>query len=304
MSVPVRLAFAVPTPQLLGVLIWWAIMLAAPVILIRRVTRRRGGAMRRNLLRRRAGRQAAADTGGDTTPTSARVRPSKPFSDVASPSAGAPNGDSPDLAALASRQRRAQHEGDTHAALRSAAKLSPGTLEPLCRYVDFRRRLELAVSELERQLASLPQDRWRIEPYPLTGERRNTLLALGATGVFVLSATYAPGHWDDVVAVNRLASKVQELLPGYSGEVQPAICHPFTSLEPRIWHRADDHGDWIGAWLVGGDLVIEWLGHFGRVHGLSVADLDLFDRLSKPNWLKPAIPTPATWPAVPGAGHE
>jgi hypothetical protein len=62
--------------------------------------------------------------------------------------------------------------------------------------VDFRRRLELAVSELEAKLSELPADRWRIEPYPLTGERRNTLLILGETGVFVVSATYPPGHWD------------------------------------------------------------------------------------------------------------
>ncbi len=109
----------------------------------------------------------------------------------------------------------------------------------------------------------MPAARWRIEPYPLTGERRNTFVILGETGIFVVSATYAPGHWDDVIAVSRLASKVQVLLPGYGGPVHPAICHPFTSTEPRIWHRADEHGDWVGAWLVGGDSVVGWLLHFG-----------------------------------------
>jgi hypothetical protein len=97
------------------------------------------------------------------------------------------------------------------------------TLAPLCRYVDFRRRLELAISELERTLAALSPERWRIEPYPLTGERGNTLLVLGEAGVFVISATYAPGHWDDIVTVNRLAAKVDARLRGYPGEVCPGI---------------------------------------------------------------------------------
>jgi hypothetical protein len=167
--------------------------------------------------------------------------------------------------------------------------------------VDFHRRLELAVGELERKLAPLSTDRWRIQPYPLTGERGNTLLLLGETGVFVISATYAPGHWDDVIAASKLARKVQLLLPGYPGQVQPAICHPFTSARPRLWHRPDEHGDWVGAWVLGGDSVVDWLEHFGPEHGLHTADLERFDELAKPNWLKPAIPAPPSWPPVPGA---
>ena len=66
----------------------------------------------------------------------------------------------------------------------AAVSLSNQTLEPLCGYVDFRRRLELAVGELKRKLTPLSADRWRIQPYPLTGERGNTLLLLGETGVF------------------------------------------------------------------------------------------------------------------------
>ncbi len=196
------------------------------------------------------------------------------------------------------RQPEAKTDVDVAQSVRPCARLARGTLEPLCRYVDFRRRLELAVCELEAKLSQLPLDRWRIEPYPLTGERRNTLLLLGENGVFVVSATYAPGHWDDVIAVNKLARKVQLLLPGYAGEVQPAICHPFTPTRPRLWHRADNHGDWIGAWLLGGDSVIEWLEHFGAEKGLSMADLERFDQLSKPNWLKAAIPTPPSWPPI------
>ncbi len=174
----------------------------------------------------------------------------------------------------------------------------PEVLEPLCRYVDFHRRLELAVSELRARLAQLPADGWRIEPYPLTGERRNTLLVLGETGIFVISATYAPGHWDDVITVSTLARKVQALVPGYDGEVRPAICHPFSATEPRIWHRADQRGDWVGAWLVGGDSVLGWLLHFGSGRGLSPSDLARFDELAKPNWLRGAIPAAPSWPQL------
>ena len=119
-----------------------------------------------------------------------------------------------------------------------AGRLSPKTLEPLCRYVDFRRRLELAARELAAKLAQLPADRWRIEPYPLTGERRNTFVILGETGIFVISATYAPGHWDDVIAVSRLASKIQRLLPGYSGQVHAGGLPPV--------HRDQSPGSGIG----------------------------------------------------------
>jgi hypothetical protein len=179
------------------------------------------------------------------------------------------------------------------------ARLGPGTLEPLCRYVDLQRRLEVAASELRRLLDQLPVGRWRINPYPLTGERRNTFLVLGETGVFVISATFAPGAWDDVVTVNRLGAKIQTLLPGYSASVQSAICHPFSSVAPRVWHRADEDGVWIGAWLTGGNSVIEWLGHFGTEDGLGPGDLARFDALSKPNWLRSAMPEAPSWPPLP-----
>ncbi|MHB8696164.1 MAG: hypothetical protein ACYDHH_33550, partial [Solirubrobacteraceae bacterium] len=188
--------------------------------------------------------------------------------------------------------------GHASAAAPVAGRLSFETLEPLGRYVDFQRRLELAARELAAKLADLPADRWRIEPYPLTGERRNTFVIMGETGIFVVSATYAPGHWDDVIAVNKLARKIQRLLPGYSGEVKPAICHPFSATRPRIWHRPDEYGDWIGAWLIGGDSVIEWIGHFGPEHGLNPADLARFDELTGANWLRGAIPAAPSWPPI------
>jgi len=263
----------VAAPEMIGLLVWWIVVLAAPVIVVRRWRRRRRAA---GGLRKQPG----------------QPKPTQSVARAASPPSAAATWET-----KASPTPRLP-----------VPRLPSHALDPLCRFVDFQRRLELAASELRARLSHLPAARWRIEPYPLTGERRNTFLILGETGIFVISATYAPGHWDDVIAVSRLASKIQVLLPGYGGPVQLAICHPFTSTEPRIWHRADERGDWVGAWLVGGDSVVEWLLHFGPQHGLSAVDLARFDALAKPNWLKGAIPTAPSWPQIhqaPSAGsHE
>ena len=280
-------------PEMIGLLAWWCVVLAAPVILVRRWRRRTGH--RRPEWSARL--QHSARTGGPTdTPNGEETVAS---ASTTGPESAAEATDAqrsePALATAASGAGRSRPP-------RSAARgLPSGTLEPLCRYVDFQRRLELAARELRARLAQLPASRWRIEPYPLTGERRNTVLLLGETGVFVISATYAPGHWDDVIAASTLARKVQLLLPGYPDQVQPAICHPFTAGRPRLWHRPDEHGDWVGAWVLGGDSAIEWVEHFGIEHGLGPADLARFDELVKPNWLKPAIPTPPSWPPIPEA---
>jgi hypothetical protein len=296
MGLAIRMAVTVTPPMLIGVLAWWGVMLAAPALLIRRWRRRHHA-----VLRRRCWLSAVRVGQAAVSPPS----PARPRSDVASPGRLAANrarraeaADPPRLSAGALPRHGQTPPLRSPADSEPAVRLFDETLEPLCRYVDFRRRLELAVAELKRKLSLLRADRWRIESYPLTGERRNTLLLLGETGVFVVSATYAPGHWDDVVAVSRLAGKIQVLLPGYGGPVRPAICHPFTSTDPRIWHRPDEHGEWVGAWLVGGDSVIGWLMHFGPEHGLGAADLARFDQLAKPNWLKGAIPTAPSWPQI------
>ena len=254
----------VTAPEMIGLLVWWSVVLAAPVIVVRRWRRRRKAAVGR--VREQVG-QAAAEPRAD------RPAPAPP-------------------AAARSRIGASAESGLW------VPRLPADALEPLCRFVDFQRRLELAASELRARLSQLPAGRWRIEPYPLTGERRNTLLVLGETGLFVISATYAPGSWNDVITVSTLARKVQALVPGYDGEVRPAICHPFSAMETRIWHRADEHGDWVGAWLVGGDSVLGWLLHFGSEQGLTPADLGRFDALTKPNWLRGAIPAAPTWPQL------
>jgi hypothetical protein len=300
MGLAIRMAVTVTPPVLIGVLAWWSVMLAAPAVVIWRWRRRRR-ASRRHRLWPPAARPPgpAASAASPTGSASSGVAPGPPAAGPARHADAGRVGREP-VAALAPLGPTPPQRGSTVGTV-LAAGLPAGTLEPLCRYVDFRRRLELAVAELERRLSGLRADGWRIEPYPLTGERRNTLLLLGETGVFVISATYPPGHWDDVIAASKLAHKVQILLPGYPGQVQAAICHPFSSSQPRLWHRPDEDGAWVGAWVVGGDSVIQWLGHFGPEHGLEPADLDRFDELAKPNWLKPAIPTAPSWPKIPEA---
>ena len=167
---------AVAVPDLIGVLACWCLVLAGPVLVLRRCRRRR------------VATDVHRDAGRAEEPLAAASLLDSP-------------GGRAGRAAMTSGASEEPHPG------RRAVRLASGMLDPLCRYVDFHRRLELAVSELERRLSALPRDRWRIEPYPLTGERGNTLLVLGEGGVFVISATYAPGHWDDVVAASRLGSQ-------------------------------------------------------------------------------------------------
>ena len=292
----------VTAPEMIGLLAWWSVVLAAPVVLVRRWRRRRRGVAPHTPRPRRPlqplGRRREAETVREHPATPAvAIEPSiEPLEPVVRPDRVAA-GEWPGSLSWAGTTCPAASP-DARPARLNPGRLSSETLEPLCRYVDFRRRLELAAGELAAKLVQLPADRWRIEPYPLTGERRNTFVIIGETGIFVVSATYAPGHWDDVIAVTKLARKIQRLLPGYSGQVQPAVCHPFTATRPRIWHRPDEHGDWVGAWLIGGDSVIEWLEHFGSEHGLNAADLARFDELARPNWLKGAIPTPPSWPPI------
>ncbi len=261
MTLASRMAAPVTLVDLVAVLAWWFMLLAGAAMLARCLYRRGRSAARRLLS------QLDLEWSG---------RRVEPHISGAALSAGSPVG-------LSDQQHM----------------LPAGTLEPLCRNVDFHRRLEVARAELVERLSLLPTDRWRIAPYPLTGERSNTLLVLGETGIFLISATYAPGHWDDVLTVHKLAQKIEVLLPGYGGAVQPAICHPFTSAAPRVWHRPDDEGNWIAAWVFGGDHVIQWLYHFGKEHGLSRRDLERFDRLAKPNWSTAAIPSTPSWPPVP-----
>lgn len=179
--------------------------------------------------------------------------------------------------------------------------MSEEALELLGRQLDFRLRLEVAVDQVASILRALPADRWRLAPFPLPGDRGNSLLLVGETGVFVLSATFAPGHWDDIVTVHRLAAEIQWLLPGYAGQVVPAICHPFSTAAPRLWHRAAEPGEWVGAWVLGGDALLSWLDQFRGRAGFSPADLERLDRLASRPWRRGAIPAAPSWPPVTAA---
>ena len=292
----------VTAPEMIGLLLWWILVLAAPVIAGLRWRRRRravsGQSRRKARLLPLATPHAAAIGSSRSAPTTDQSSARPHFSSAPVEHETVADRSALDRRAVTTLAPSAAGSSGSHAPDSPVSRLGPGTLEPLCRYVDFQRRLELAASELRRRLTQLPAGRWRVEPYPLTGERRNTLLVLGETGVFVISATYPPGGWDDVVTASRLGAKIQTLLSGYRGRVHSAICHPFSPVAPRVWHRADDHGEWIGAWLIGGDSVIEWLQHFGPEHGLGPADLARFDALSTPNWLKPAMPAVPSWPPL------
>jgi hypothetical protein len=215
----------VPAPEMVGLLAWWSIVLAAPVVLLRRRRRRRRGTaphpLRRSLRRRpretRLRRGAETSSGHPATSRSASMPSDETVAPRPHTQASARGGRHRPVSGAASTAT-SPVAGRSTATAPMPGRLSSETLEPLCRYVDFRRRLELAARELAAQLVQLPADRWRIEPYPLTGERRNTFVIIGETGIFVISASYAPGHWDDVIAVTKLARKIQRLLPGYWDE--------------------------------------------------------------------------------------
>jgi hypothetical protein len=155
----------VAAPAVIGVVAWWLVILAAPLLLVRRYRRRRVSARRGRSLARsaananRARWKARSPTSGQGPMVHAEVVP----------------------------------HADASTGEQYPPCLRSGTLEPLCRHVDLRRRLEIAVEELESRLGGLSSGRWRVEPYPLSGGRRDTLLILGSTGVFVVRATYPPG---------------------------------------------------------------------------------------------------------------
>ena len=171
MGLAIRMAVTVTPPVLTGVLVWWGVMLAAPALLIRRWRRRHRGAPRRRLWPSAVrARQSTASPPSPAGPpsgvvASGQLPAARPGSLTPPTHGGHPSERSQRIA------RRHRREADLKPTPCAAVGLSAETLEPLCRYVDFRRRLELAVAELERRLSALPADRWRIEPYPLTGER-------------------------------------------------------------------------------------------------------------------------------------
>jgi hypothetical protein len=193
MSLAIRMAVTVTPPVLTGALVWWGVMLAAPALLVRRWRRRHRGSPRRLWPSALSARQSTASPPSPAGPPSGVVASGQLPGDPTRLTDAA-NAPGRVAEALPAHRQPPLPRGGSQGESAAAVGLSAETLEPLCGYVDFRRRLELAVGELERKLAPLSAGRWRIQPYPLTGERGNTLLVLGETEMFVISTTYAPGH--------------------------------------------------------------------------------------------------------------
>jgi hypothetical protein len=132
MAAPAHMAATMTPAELIAVVTWWFVLLAGAATVMRRL-QPRGMSAARRLFRRRDG--------------------GSPRGRLKAHPLGAPV-----PAGYAARHRIAV--SDQRPALPSA------TLEPLCRYVDFHRRLEIATAELLTRLSRLPCDRWLIEPYP------------------------------------------------------------------------------------------------------------------------------------------
>ena len=149
MGLAIRMAVAVTPPVVIGVLVWWGVMLAAPVVLVRRWRRRRRGAPRRRLwppvARRRRRRQPRRLDQRAAVWRRGTRRPARPGSLTLTTRCGHPSARSRRSA------RRHRRKAGPRTRVLAVAGLSAETLEPLCRYVDFRRRLELAVIRARAQ---------------------------------------------------------------------------------------------------------------------------------------------------------
>ena len=169
----------VTAPEMIGLLVWWIVMLVAPVILVRRWRRRREAAER---LRR----QVRATGGGTAGRQAGRLRPQRPHRRRGP------------LPRHARRRRVFLPKRSNHSVGSSISSAG----------------CELAASEL--RVTALAVARGSVADRALPAHRRAPQHASGPreTGVFVISATYPPGDWDDVVTVSRLASEDPDAASG------------------------------------------------------------------------------------------
>jgi len=180
----------------------------------------------------------------------------------------------------------------------AARRLRAETFEPLGARLERSRRIAVAEARVGEALARLPRGRWLVERYVLIAGQRIPFLVLGETGVFALWAfDEAPG-WEDLASVNRAAAAVQELLPGYAGQVQIGLCRAFDPIRPRWWYASQSHS---GAWLLGLNWLEPWLAHFGNADGLADGDVALTVSLAGPRWREPRHPGGAL-PRTPNVG--
>src|SRR5450755_4957650 len=135
----------VPAPVMVGLLAWWSIVLAAPVVVLRRWLRRRRGTAPyppRLSLRRRP-RETRRRRGAETVsrhppaPGSGSMRSDEAV-EPAPQTHAAPHGAGHRSYAGALFAATSPVAGRSIATAPLPGRLSSGTLEPLCRYVDSR----------------------------------------------------------------------------------------------------------------------------------------------------------------------
>ena len=172
------------------------------------------------------------------------------------------------------------------------SRVASETLAPLADRVDRSRRLVACEAKVGLKLSELPRDRWVVDSYVLVGGHRVPFVVLGETGVFGIWPLDGAHHPRDPAFFDDAAKVLQNLLPGYAGEVQAGMCRAFDpTMQPRWWFAPPAK---VGGWVMGLDWLIPWLEHFGTEHGLRAEDVARFDRLAGPHWERRArgVPLP------------
>ena len=176
----------------------------------------------------------------------------------------------------------------------SGSRVSRDTIAPLADRVDRSRRLVACEAKVGLKLSELPRDRWVMDSYVLVGVHRVPFVVLGETGVFGIWPLDGAPHPQDPAYFDDGAKVLQNLLPGYAGEVQAGMCRAFDpTMQPRWWLAPPAK---VGGWVMGLDWLIPWLEHFGTEHGLGTEDVARFDRLAGPHWERRAKGVPLSRP--------
>ena len=174
------------------------------------------------------------------------------------------------------------------------SRVASETLAPLADRVDRSRRLAASEAKVGLKLSELPRDRWVVDSYVMVGGHRIPYVVLGETGVFGIWPLDGAHHPQDPAYVNDDAKVLQNLLPGYAGEVQAGMCRAFDpKMQPRWWLAPPAK---VGGWVMGLNWLIPWLEHFGTEHGLGTEDVARFDRLAGPHWAQRAKDVPLSRP--------
>ena len=189
----------------------------------------------------------------------------------------------PQQAPAAPEPTPAEQPKAAHADDAEKPRLAPETIEPFAHTVEYTRRLRAAEARVNAELHALPSDAWFIEQYVLVDAHRVPFVVAGPTGVFVLCAT--DGGWgpSDLYVLSGLAENVQERLPGYDGRVEVVMCLAFDEMKPRAWYGGEQYKG-RGGWVLGIDVLLDWLLGFDTGYGLSRADIHRLQQAAGPIW--------------------